>query len=73
MFIWIRNTICYLRTGTPRKFADLRFADQSYKFADLRFADWHYLRNLRICDCEMSPRICGFAICGEKKNFVPRS
>jgi hypothetical protein len=37
MRIWIRNTvfflanlwICSLRTGTPKKFADMRFADNS--------------------------------------------
>jgi hypothetical protein len=43
MQIWIRNTlflatlrICDLRTGTPKKFADLRLRNE--------------LKNLRICD-----------------------
>jgi hypothetical protein len=47
--------ICNLRTGSPIKFADLQFADQSKEICGLT-----YLKNLRICDCGLSPRICGF-------------
>jgi hypothetical protein len=50
MRTWIRNTAFFLadlRTGTPRKFVDLRFAD--LRFANLRFA---------ICGFE----ICGLII-----------
>ncbi len=55
----------------PCKFADLRFADRDTKeifgFAICGLA---HLRNLRICDSGMSPRVCGFAICGlNKKNL----
>ncbi len=36
-----------------------------------QFADCTaHLRNLRICDSGMSPRIFGFAICGQYKNFA---
>jgi hypothetical protein len=44
-----------LRIGSPTKFADLQFADQSKEICELA-----YLRNLRICDCRSSSRICGF-------------
>jgi hypothetical protein len=44
-----------LRIGSPTKFADLQFADQSKEICGLA-----YLRNLRICDYGLSPRICGF-------------
>jgi hypothetical protein len=40
---------CDLRTGTPRKFADLRFADlASQKSTNLRLRNEP--KNLRICD-----------------------
>jgi hypothetical protein len=52
--------ICNLRIGSPTKFADLQFADQSQVICGLA-----YLRNLRICDYGLSPRICGL-----KKNPV---
>ncbi len=82
-FFYANSQICDLRTGTPMKFADLQFADCDTKeicgfticgsiitdFADLRFVDWHNSEICRICDCGMSPRICGFAICGLTKNF----
>jgi hypothetical protein len=64
MRIWSRNTefflanlrMCDLRTGIQRKSVDL----------------WINHYNLRTCDCRMSPRICGFLICGvTKKVFVP--
>ena len=52
--------ICNLQIVSPTKFAD-------WQFADLQFVDqWKeicglaYLRNLRICDCGFSPRICRF-------------
>ncbi len=55
----------------PCNFSDLRFADWYTKeicgFCDLRTGT---LRNFRICDCGMSPRICGFAICGLTKKFA---
>jgi hypothetical protein len=38
--------------GSPTKFGELQFADQSKELA--------CLRNLRICDCRLSPRICRF-------------
>jgi hypothetical protein len=47
--------MCNLRTGSPTKFADLQFADQSKEICGLS-----YIRNLRICGCGLSPRICGF-------------
>jgi hypothetical protein len=47
--------VCNLRTGSPTKFSDLQFADQYKEICGLA-----YLRNLRICDCGLSPRICGF-------------
>jgi hypothetical protein len=47
--------ICNLRIGSPTKFADLQFADQWKEICWLT-----YLKNLRICDCGLSPRICGF-------------
>ncbi len=47
--------ICNLRTGSPTKFADLQFADQWKEICGLA-----YLRSVRICDCGLSPRICGF-------------
>jgi hypothetical protein len=47
--------ICNLRTGSPTRFLDLQFADQWKEICGLA-----YLRNLRICDCGLSPRICGF-------------
>ncbi len=47
--------ICNLRTGSPKKFADLQFADQWKEIWGLA-----YLRNLRIWYCGLSPRICGF-------------
>jgi hypothetical protein len=31
--------ICNLQTGSPTKFADLQFADQSKKFADLHISE----------------------------------
>jgi hypothetical protein len=37
------------------KFAVLQFADQPKEICGLA-----YLRNLRTCDCGLSPRICGF-------------
>ncbi len=73
MRIWIiaNLRICDLRTGTAR---NLRFAICGLINTNLRICDLQlpHLRNLRIFDCGMSPRICGFAICGlNKKNFVP--
>ncbi len=47
--------ICNLRIGSPTKFADLHFADQSKEICGLA-----YLRNLWIFDCRLRPRICGF-------------
>jgi hypothetical protein len=66
MRIWIRNTafflanlrFCDFRTGTPRK------------CADLQFADWHTSEICGIYDCGMSPRICGFAICGRTRLLI---
>jgi hypothetical protein len=40
---------------TNKIFVDLQFADQSKEICGLA-----YLRNLWICDCGLSPRICGF-------------
>jgi hypothetical protein len=74
MRIWIRNTafflanlqICDLRTGTPRKFADLRFDEYPSKFSDLRtgtpqqLADFRLRnepKNLRICDLRAIKKI----------------
>jgi hypothetical protein len=47
--------ICNLLTGLPTKFADLQFADQSKEICGHA-----YLKTLHICDCGLSPRICGF-------------
>jgi hypothetical protein len=53
--------ICYLGTGSPTKFADLQFADQSKG----------YQQNLRICNLRINQKkfvdshiseICGFPI-----------
>jgi hypothetical protein len=38
------------------------------KISWFSFCGLAYLRNLRICNCGMSPRICGFGICGHLKN-----
>jgi hypothetical protein len=64
-FFPCRSRICDLRTGTQRKFADLRFADWhtsdicgfaivecAQEFLNLRLGDWD------------TKKICGFAICG---------
>ncbi len=37
---------------------------------NLRICGLAHLRNLRICDCGMSPKICGFAICGITKKIA---
>ncbi len=79
MRIWIRSTalvlanlrFCYLRTGTQRKFADLRFSDLSLQICGFAICILANLRSLRIYYCGMSPRICRFAICGQKKICVP--
>ncbi len=56
LYLMLENLrICNLRIGSPTKYADLQFADQSKEIWGLA-----YLRNLRICDCGLSPRICGF-------------
>jgi hypothetical protein len=66
----IRNTalllanLLILQAG---KFVDLRI--NKFK-VELRFAEWLQLKNLRICDCGMSQRICGFQICGLTKKFA---
>ena len=49
-----RLTICGLYH--QQNFADLQFAYQSKEICRLT-----YLRNLRICDCVLRPRICGFS------------
>ncbi len=49
------------------------------KFSNLRLVDWHikkifglvHLRNVRIFDSGMLPRICGFVICELNKIFLP--
>jgi hypothetical protein len=72
MSIWIGNTAFSL--------ANLRICDlriNHYKFCGFAICRLTHLRNLRICDCGMSPRIfevtiCGVAICGlTKKIGVP--
>jgi hypothetical protein len=50
--------------GTPQKFADLRFADESLRICGCEICGLATLRNLRICYCGMRPTICGLAICG---------
>jgi hypothetical protein len=76
MGIWTRNAVvslqfCDLWTGTPRKFGDLRFADLSLQIYGFAICGRAHLRNLRICDCGMSQRICGFEIYEQTKNCVP--
>ncbi len=48
----------------------LIFADESWKFANFELT---HLRNLQLCNSEMSPRIYGFAICRLKKTSFPSS
>jgi hypothetical protein len=61
--------------------ADLRFADWEAKeicafaicgliITNLRICGLAYHRNFQICDCGMSLRICGFAICGPSTKFA---
>jgi hypothetical protein len=66
MRIWIRNNayflanlrICRLGHQGNLRVCDLRI--YHYRFAGLQFADWYTtFRNLRICDCRMSTKICG--------------
>jgi hypothetical protein len=52
--------VCNLRTGLPTKFADLQFLDLQFADQYKEICGLAYLRNLRICDCGLSPRICGF-------------
>jgi hypothetical protein len=47
---------------------DLRI--NHYKFYWLAICGLAHLRNLQICDCGMSPRIFGFAICGLTRKFA---
>jgi hypothetical protein len=56
------------QTGTPRKFAGLQFADYSLQICGFTICGLANLRNLRICDCGMNPRICGFAFADLQKN-----
>ncbi len=42
------------------QFSDLRTI-YSLRFEDLRICGLAHLRNLQFWDCEMSPRVCGFA------------
>jgi hypothetical protein len=45
------------------KFYKIIFFKSTFRIV-LRQSYAVFCRNLRICDCEMSLRICGFAICG---------
>ncbi len=71
MWIWIKNTaflfanlrMCNFWTGTPKKFADLRFADQSLQICGFAIQGLAHIRSLRICDCGINPRVFGFAMC----------
>jgi hypothetical protein len=47
---------------SPKKFAGLQFAVQSKEICGFEIFGLKYLRNLRIFDCELSPRICGFEV-----------
>ncbi len=47
---------------SPKKFAGLQFAVQSKEIWGFEIFGLKYLRNLRIFDCELSPRICGFEV-----------
>ncbi len=47
---------------SPKKLADLRFAVLSKEICGFEIFELTYLRNLRIFDCKMSPRICGLEI-----------
>ncbi len=57
MLIWTKNTpfclanlrICDLQNGTPRNFADLRFADLCLR---------NKPKNLRICVAENQKKMC---------------
>jgi hypothetical protein len=53
--------ICDLLISSPKKFADLQFVDQSKEICGFEICGLAYLRNLRICDCRLSTRICRFA------------
>jgi hypothetical protein len=64
--------ICGSRTGTPRKFANLRYADFSLQIWGFVICGEAHLRNLRFCYCGMRPSICGFATCDiTKKSCLP--
>jgi hypothetical protein len=43
---------------------NLRICDLRITHENLRICGLAHLRNLRICYCIMSLRICGFAVCG---------
>jgi hypothetical protein len=43
----------------PCKFTDLQFADQSLHVCGFVICGLAQVRNLLICDCAMSPKICG--------------
>ncbi len=75
MWIWISNTAFFLanlriydlRIETQRIFVDLWFADYSLQICGFAICGLAHLRNLRIFDFGMGPRICRFAICRETK------
>ncbi len=76
MRIWIRNNaffhanlrICDLGTGTPNCDLEINHYICICGFAICGLAQ---LRNVRICDCEMSPRICDLWI-NEMEMSAPR-
>ncbi len=54
--MWIEKKHCFF----PCKFnSDLRFANQSLHVCGFVICGVAQVRNLGICDCAMSPRICG--------------
>jgi hypothetical protein len=47
---------------SPKKFAGLQFAVQLKEICGFKIFGLKYLRILRIFDCKLSPRICGFEV-----------
>jgi hypothetical protein len=79
MRTWIRNTASFLanlriydmRTGTKKKICGFAIPQYSFLICGFAICGLARLRNLRICDCGMRPRIYGFSFCGLTKNCVP--
>ncbi len=60
--LWWKFSDLQFADYSPKKFAGLQFAVQSKEICGFEIFGLKYLRKLRIFDCELSPRICGFEV-----------